>query len=516
MTDTLDRRRAAPERPLLPETVPFDFLVVGSGLAGIYAALQAAPHGRCLLLTKATLQVSNSAWAQGGIAAALDAEDNPDLHAGDTFRAGRGLCRPSAVEVLVREGPARVEEMLALGVPFERDPAGRPLLGLEGGHGRRRIVHAGGGATGDAVVRALLPRVAADDRITVWERARVGCLLTDGARCRGALVERGGRWAAVAARGVILATGGACGLYARTTNPGTTTGDGIAMAYRAGAAIADMEFVQFHPTAYALGRPAFLLSEALRGEGAQLWNVAGERFMARYDPAAELAPRDVVARAIHAEMLRTGADHVDLRVDALRPEVLPHFEALFARLRALGFDPNGQPIPVAPAAHFLMGGVMVDLQARTTLDGLFACGEVACTGVHGANRLASNSLLECLVFGHRAAAAAADVGPACGPPPQGEPVPCLEPDALRRVGDWMFADAGIIRDEGGLRRLGERLSTLPETAERTVAAVIAEAALDRRESRGAHFRADFPVEDPNLAVHFVRRRGEPTERQRWT
>lgn len=508
-------RRGAPGGGPVPEPVQCDFLVVGSGLAGLYSALQVAQHGTCLLLTKANLHMSNSAWAQGGIAAALDADDRPALHADDTLRAGRGLCRPSAVDVLVREGPRRVEEMLDLGVPFDRDPAGRPLLGLEGGHGRRRIVHANGGATGDAVVSSLLPRVAAEPRITVWERAPLLALLADGPRCRGALVAHDGALAAISARAVILATGGACGLYARTTNPPTATGDGIACAFLAGAAIADMEFVQFHPTAYAEGQPAFLLSEALRGEGAQLWNTAGERFMERYDGAGELAPRDVVARAIRTEMARTGSDHVELRLDALRPEARPHFDALFARLRARGFDPEGHPIPVAPAAHFLMGGVVVDLDGRTNLEGLFACGEVSCTGVHGANRLASNSLLECLVFGHRAAAVAAELRREHGSLPPAPATAYLMQEDRRRMGAWMFADAGLVRDAEGLQRLRVRLQTLPETAERLLGEQIAEAALARTESRGAHYREDAPLEDPAFAVHQVRRLGQPAERQVW-
>ena len=481
----------------------------------MYTALQLAAHGRCLLLTKARSMLSNSAWAQGGIAAALDADDDPALHVEDTLRAGRGLCRPSAVEVLAREGPSRVEEMLALGVPFDTDGAGRPLLGLEAGHGRRRIVHANGGATGLAVVRALWPVVSAHPNITVWEGVRMAALLAEGGRCQGALLEREGVLGAVTARATVLATGGACGLYARTTNPPTTTGDGIALAYLAGAAVADMEFVQFHPTAYAMGRPAFLLSEALRGEGAQLWNTAGERFMQRYDPAGELAPRDVVARAITAEMSRTGADHVELRIDGMSPAALDHFDQLFARLRSLGADPLGSPIPVAPAAHFLMGGVMVDLDGRTTVDGLYATGEVSCTGVHGANRLASNSLLECLVFGHRAAGAAVDGAPVRGPAPAAAPVPHLSEEQRAHLGDWMSADAGIVRDAGGLHRLEDRLAALPVSSERVIAELVVAGALARTESRGAHFRSEYPGESSDLRRHFVRRAGHPLEGQVW-
>ncbi len=515
MAPVIFSRATSSVRPRDTEVVDVDFLVIGSGLAGIYSALQATRHGECLLITKARLQVSNSAWAQGGIAAALDADDDPAQHVSDTLRAGRGLCKGSAVEVLAREGPSRIEEMLELGVPFVLDEEGRPVLGLEGGHGRRRIVHADGGATGQAVVKALLPRLAAAPGLRVWEGARAAALLVDGSACRGALVEREGGWSRVRARATILATGGACGLYARTTNPPTATGDGIALAYLAGAMVADMEFVQFHPTAFALGRPAFLLSEALRGEGAELWNTAGERFMPRYDAEGELAPRDVVSRAVTAEMAATGADHVQLRLDRVPPAALAHFSQLFDTLRSRGFDPQKQPIPVAPAAHFLMGGVKVDLDGRTSLPGLLACGEVACTGVHGANRLASNSLLECLVFGYRAAVTAADRSPSGAALPDAVPVPYLGPEDRHALGEQMFTDAGIVRDGGRLQSLDAYLDTLPASMERTVAGLITAGARARTESRGAHFRADYPREDDGLRCHFVACAGRPLQAEVW-
>ena len=501
--------------PGASEVLDVDFLIVGSGLAGIYAALSAAPYGRCLLLTKVGLELSNSAWAQGGIAAAIDAEDDPQQHVDDTLRAGRGLCRPSAVEVLAREGPARIGELLELGVPFDLDAGGRPLLGLEGGHGRRRIVHANGGATGQAVVAALLPRLRSTPTVTVWEDARAVGLDTVDGRCVGALVERHGRFWRVRARSTILATGGAGGLYARTTNPPSAAGDGIALAYLAGAAAADMEFVQFHPTAFAQGRPAFLLTEALRGEGAELYNLRGERFMPRYDAGAELAPRDVVARAIMTEMAATGADHVELRLDRLGPGARGRFTRLFAALEARGLEPDPQAIPVAPAAHYLMGGVAVDIDGRTTVPGLFACGEVACTGVHGANRLASNSLLECLVFGRRAALAGADASP----PPRGAavdaPLAALSSRDRQLLGAWLFAEAGIVRTEAGLRQLLVRLEDLPPSGEVLVAGLIARGALARVESRGAHFRADHPAEETELRCHFMQQRGRPFQTEVW-
>ncbi len=486
------------------DVLDVDFLVVGGGLAGLYTALQLADRGRCLVVSKADLDISNSAWAQGGIAVALDAEDDPALHVEDTLRAGRGLSKLSAVRILASEGPDRIHELLDAGVPFDRDAQGRPSLGLEGGHGRRRIVHANGGATGLAVVRALLPKVLGHPRITVWENTRLLVLAAEAGTCRGALVQTPEGPRHVRARATVLATGGAGGLFARTTNPPSTAGDGIALAYLAGAAVADLEFMQFHPTAFAQGKPAFLLSEALRGEGAQLWNLQGERFMARYDAAGELAPRDVVARAITAEMAATGTDHVQLRLDEIGAEARQHFSSLLDGLRARGFDPMEAGIPVAPAAHYLMGGVAVDLDGHSSLGRLYAVGEAACTGVHGANRLASNSLLECLVFGHRVAAAAAEEPPADTLPADlPEPVRQLGPAERQLLGAWLFEDLGILRSHAGFARLRERLTSLPPSLEGVVASLMAAGAERRRESRGSHFRSDYPREDPALAGHLV-------------
>ncbi len=508
--------RVAPLGAAAGESVDFDFLVLGSGLAGIYVALRLADRGRVLVVTKARLGISSSAWAQGGIAAALDADDAPALHGEDTLRAGRGLCKASAVEVLVQDAPARIAELIELGVPFDLGPDGRLLLGREGGHVRRRIVHAHGAATGQAVVEALLPHLLDRPTVTVWEGARAVGLLSDGHCCHGARVATADGVVDVRARATVLATGGSGALYARTTNPPTTTGDGVALAYLAGAAVADMEFVQFHPTAFALGQPAFLLSEALRGEGAQLWNVRGERFMPRYDPAAELAPRDVVARAVMAEMEATGADHVELRLDAVPPEALAPFAPLVEALREKGLDPLQEPVPVAPAAHFCMGGVVVDLDGATEVRGLFACGEVACTGVHGANRLGSNSLLECLVFGHRAAQAAALVEPARCEPPAPVVLPSLGDEDRAVLGERLARQVGIVRQAEGLAAARRSIQALPPSLETLVAEMIVRGAEERRESRGGHYRSDYPAEDDAWLGHLVARRGAALRLETWS
>ncbi len=358
-----------------------DVLVVGGGVAGLVGALCAAGDADVLLISKGPLLSSTSSLAQGGIAAAVGDDDSPELHAEDTMRAGRGLCRPSAVEALTVEAPARIRDLVELGVEFDEG------LGLEGGHGRRRVVHAGGAATGDRVARVLAERVLAHPRIRVVEGARLLELVTAGGRCVGAITDRG----SIASRATLLATGGAAALWQRTTNPPGSVGDGMAAAYRAGAALGDLEFVQFHPT--TLVDSSLLLSEALRGEGAVLLDEGGHRF------TDELAPRDVVAREIAAR----GTALLDLReIDRGR------FPTLMGSLEQSGYDPAETPIPVAPAAHYTVGGIVTDLDGRTEVAGLYAAGECAATGVHGANRLASNSLLECLVFGRRAALAALD------------------------------------------------------------------------------------------------------------
>jgi L-aspartate oxidase len=460
-------------------TDDLDLLVVGSGVAGLFAALCAAADGEVLVLSKGPLLASTSSLAQGGIAAAMGEDDSPGLHAADTIAAGRGLSRESAVGVLTDEAPARIRDLVDLGVEFDEG------LGLEGAHSRRRVVHAGGAATGERVARVLAERVLAHPRIRVLEGERMLALATSRDRCVGVVTESG----LVPARATLIATGGAAALWQRTTNPPGAVGDGIAAAYRAGAAVADLEFTQFHPT--TLVDSSVLLSEALRGEGALLLDERGQRF------TDELAPRDVVAREIAAR----GTALLDLRaIDRGR------FPALMGTLAEQGYDAALDPIPVAPAAHYTVGGIVTDLDGRSELPGLYAAGECAATGVHGANRLASNSLLECLVFGRRAAlAAASEPGlPEHVPAP---PAP-LPPDPvtpeLRRA---LWEDAGLVRDAVGL----DRLRGCPHL----VARLVAESALVREESRGSHFRADRPHESADFERHVVLRQGSSPSLETW-
>jgi L-aspartate oxidase len=460
----------------------YDLAIVGSGIAGLFAALTAADQGgRVLLLSKAPVGASSSYLAQGGVAAATHPGDNPELHAEDTVRAGRGLSRPSAVRVLTKEAPARIADLAELGVDFDDD------LGLEGGHSHPRVFSVDGAATGRRIARVLAAAVVAEPRVEISEGELALQLWLSGGRCAGVVSSS----RAVRARAVLLATGGAAALWQRTTNPPGAVGEGIAMAYRAGAAVADLEFVQFHPT--ALAGSSLLLSEALRGAGALLVDDDGQRF------TDELAPRDVVARAIGSR----GTALLDLRpIDRSR------FPGLMSRLTEAGYRPEADPLPVSPAAHYTMGGVVTDLDGLTEVAGLYAAGECACTGVHGANRLASNSMLECLVFGRRAALAAA-AEPAL--PRRLEPAPrrAAGTPVTSKLREAMWSDAGLVRDASGL----ERLTGLRHPLARLVAL----SALARTESRGAHFRADFPHEDPALSgLHTVLRPGQELCFEAWS
>jgi L-aspartate oxidase len=461
-----------------------DLVVVGAGAAGLYACLCAARAGaRVTLVSARPLAETASYWAQGGAAAALAVEDSPARHLADTVVAGRGLVRRSAAEVLVEEAAARVRDLEALGVRFDADRRGTLSLGLEGGHGVRRIVHAGGSATGRRILRALSADVAESPLIEVLEGARVARLLmgADG-HCAGILAEDG---RVVAARAVILATGGAAALWSRTTNPPGSQGIGLVLAHDAGAALADLELMQFHPTAVigVPGREGFLVTEAIRGEGATLHDAAGERFV------EELAPRDEVARAIDELLARTGERSVGLDMRAIDPARFPN---VVSALREAGLDPASELVPVAPAAHYMMGGIVTDLDARSTVPGLYAIGESACTGLHGANRLASNSLSECFVFAGRAIAHALAGEPGGGSEPSAVELAELErrgsSPATRETREALWRDAGIVREPEKLRRLLDDPHPL--------ARLIARCALAREESRGAHLRADFPERDP--------------------
>ena len=491
--------------------------MVGAGIAGLRAAIGLAGVGaRVLVVTKEALGESNTHYAQGGIAVAMSGAEDVALHLEDTVNAGDGLVNREAARVLVEEGPLRVEELLRWGTDFDRE-AGQLMLTREGAHSRNRILHAHGDATGAEIGRSLLRHARAMERITLLEwTTTVGLDVEDGSVVGISLLDRDGWMSHVRARAVLLASGGAGQVYSDTTNPAVATGDGIAMAYRAGAEIADMEFYQFHPTALSLpGVPRFLLSEALRGEGAWLRNAGGERFMEKYHPLLELAPRDVVARAITREAM--GADvatlpvFLDMRhVTAIDPHT--RFPGISGFLAQHGLDLRRDLIPVRPAAHYLMGGVRADVQGRTSLKGLYAAGEVACTGVHGANRLASNSLLEGLVFGARAAEA---MSGEMSRPPQQASEPYRQPGSALDFGEVrqklqqsMWQKAGLLRDAGGLEsglaEIRGLSSEIPRECSRallelrnlqTVGELILRSALAREESRGAHYRNDFPQRD---------------------
>ena len=475
-------------------------MVVGAGAAGMYTALRAAEAGaRVVLVSRKRLRdavrESASFWAQGGLAAALAPGDSPERHAEDTIAAGRGLCRTAAVEALVHQAPGAVEELIARGVGFDTEPDGSLALALEGGHSFRRIVHAGGSATGKALTDRLIALVQASPAIEVRERTSIVALWSDSERCAGVITDHG----PLAARATVLATGGGAALWARTTNPYGAIAAGSVFAHVAGADLADLEFCQFHPTALALpgaDHDGTLLTEALRGEGATLLDASGRRF------TDELAPRDELTAAILDRMDGDGTDHVRLDLRAIDPARFPN---VFAACHQAGLQPEREAVPVAPAAHYLIGGILSDLHGRTTLPGLYAVGECSCTGVHGANRLASNSLTECFVFGARAAQAAV-----------------TEPHVARRppVPDWRFTPPNAQTREAmwrlaGPRRRAAELEQLLDDPY-PLARLIARAALSRHESRGAHQRSDFPHRDPSLdGVHVVVESDDRLRQENW-
>jgi L-aspartate oxidase len=506
-----------------------DFIVIGSGIAGLRASIELAQAGaRLTVLTKDRTEESNTEYAQGGIAVALSEEDEVALHEEDTLNAGAGLCDTRAVRLMVEEGPRYIQELIAWGTEFDRD-GGRLVFTQEAAHSRRRILHAHGDSTGREIVRALVARARAEREIAFVAHAATESLIVVDGCVRGVRyldpLVRAPR--ELRARAVILASGGAGQVFLHTTNPQVATGDGMAMAHAAGAELADMEFVQFHPTALNLeGAPRFLLTEAMRGEGGVLRNEAGERFMTRYHERAELAPRDIVSRSIVAEMQRTATRTVYLDMTALNPRFVRHrFPKIDETCLRFGLDITTDMLPVAPASHYCMGGVRTDLDGRASLRGLYAAGEVACTGVHGANRLASNSLLEGLVFGARAGRAAAADHAAQSFSLAGAPAAAPGDEAQRnvhghgeialavrkRVRRLMWERVGILRSRETIRRAlfeFEQIARAPlGRASRnflTVAAIIARAALWREESRGAHFRLDHPQrEDPHWRVHSI-------------
>lgn len=499
-------------------TVKTDCIVIGSGIAGLFTAIKASEDRRVIMITKKSLMESNTRYAQGGIAAVIAEDDSPAYHRQDTLMAGAGLCSSTAVDALVNEGPAGVHELIRLGTLFDKED-GILALTQEGAHSHRRILHANGDATGYEIVRALAEQVAVHENIEVWDDHYVIDLITDGGECVGALLQRpGGGRLFLQGDATILCSGGAGQLFRYTTNPEVATGDGVAIAYRAGAHIRDMEFIQFHPTALSYpGAPRFLISEAVRGEGAVLRNINGERFMDRYHELLELAPRDIVARAIVSEMELTKSTFVYLDITHESAEMVKHrFPTIYETCMGFGLDITSDWIPVAPAAHYMMGGVKTDLRGESTIPRLFACGEVSSTGLHGANRLASNSLSEAIVFGRRIVDRIREL------PPLGRNVFSVSSNEGRvesptqaiverrlKLQKVMVRYAGLRRDEEtlskGIEELKRQLpifgSVLSKREEYefanmlTCCLLVTESALAREESRGAHYREDYPQRD---------------------
>lgn len=507
--------------------VDTDVIVIGSGIAGLFTAIKASEHARVIMVTKKALLESNTRYAQGGIAAVISKDDSPVYHRQDTLMAGAGLCSSAAVDILVNEGPEGVKELIKLGTTFDLDN-GKLALTKEGAHSHRRILHANGDATGYEIVRALSEQVATHPNIQVWDNHYVIDLMTEDNECLGALVQRpDGERVFLRGNATILCSGGAGQLYRYTTNPEVATGDGVALAYRAGAVVRDTEFVQFHPTSLCYpGAPRFLISEAVRGEGAVLRNIKGERFMNKYHELLELAPRDIVARAIVSEMELTGANHAYLDITHEDPETVKHrFPTIYETCIGYGLDMTTDWIPVAPAAHYMMGGVRVGHHGETSVERLFACGEVSSTGVHGANRLASNSLSEAVVFGRRIVKRIGEMKPLektgtgisyqAG---QRTGVPSAIMERRLDLQKTMVRRVGLRRNAEGLTKGLEELERQLPIFEQELTTwehfefanmlnctlLLTKSALAREESRGGHYREDFPERnDGNWRKHIL-------------
>lgn len=499
----------------------------------MYGAVYASKFGSVALLTKSAFEESNSFWAQGGIAAAIAKDDSPHFHFEDTIEAGRGLCDTKAVEILVNDGIQRVRDLIGWGMEFDRK--GDELsLGLEGGHSHRRVLHAGGGATGKEVVNFLIKKIKSIPEVDVFEFTQVCRLVVDGSEISGVNIIdlRTGESKSFSGNKVIIASGGASGIYQRTTNPLISTGDGVSLAYNAGAKISGMEFIQFHPTSIFTGTDkTFLISEAVRGEGAHLVNFSGNRFMTNYHELAELAPRDVVSKAIYNEMKLAGEDFIYLSLKHLDADhIKKRFKNIYNEALQLGFDITKELVPVAPAAHYTIGGIKTGYYGQTDIKGLYACGEVASTGVHGANRLASNSLLECMVFSKRAVDHSLGIDGKAGK---------IEPEIIKldnsnkdfylerknRIAHIMTKKAGIVRQEELLNAAYSELKNIKEEmvsgqnndfyrcrvhSLATICSLIADAARRRNESRGGHIRLDFPEESDAFLGNFIQKINQPT------
>lgn len=513
------------------EIKEFDTIVVGSGLAGLTAAYHASQKGSVAIITKSQLDTSNSYYAQGGIAAVTAPDDSFESHIQDTLTAGRELCDLDAVQILVTEGQKCVQELIRMGMPFDKEN-GEFVLGLEGGHTHRRILHAGGDATGKGLTLFMLNRVLEQANIEAFEYTTVVDLLVTDGECFGvqAFDFTTGNNRVFKSKSTIIATGGLSRIYDRSTNPHTATGDGIALAYHAGAKLADIEFIQFHPSAlYIPGEDAFLISEAVRGEGAWLFTPKGERFMPPIHPLAELAPRDVVAHAIYTQMQIHHSDFVYLSLKHLNPETIKRrFSTIYQTLLKYNIDLTSDLLPISPAAHYMVGGILTDLNGETNIKGLFACGEVASTGVMGANRLASNSLLECLVFGKRAAETAGKRVPADVEIPSIHPIhvdqanETLFLSTKNRIAALMSKKAGIVRSAENLnlalKELQEIKQSLPEEIIEynllkikhiaDICSLICESALIRKESRGGHIREDYPGEQSAFCAHLIQQKDQ--------